>query len=85
MGLLKKNEKSGSLPDDNRGRFVKRVLSHCKVEEIWVMDLEIFHVFYPFNDKLAVYTLDISSEMAFIRLGAMRTGRPVLSSLLSDD
>ena len=49
------------------------------------MDLEIFHVFYPFNDKLAVYTLDISSEMAFIRLGAMRTGRPVLSSLLSGD
>ena len=64
-----KNEKSGSLPDDNRGRLVKRVLPHCKVEEVRVMDLEIFHVFYPFNDKLAVYTLDISSEMTFISCG----------------
>jgi hypothetical protein len=61
VGLFIKNEKSGSLPDDNRGRFVKRVLPHCKVEEVGVMVFEIFHVFDPFADQLGIYTLDIDS------------------------
>ena len=82
MGLLKKNERSGSLPDDNRGRFVKRVLPHCKVEEVGVMGLEIFHVFDPFKDKLAIYTLDIGGEMAFVDGGnADRSPRAFISSV----
>jgi hypothetical protein len=62
-------EGSGSLTDNNRSRLVKRVLPHCKAEEVRVMDLEIFHVSDPFADQPGIRTLDIGCEMAFVGWG----------------
>jgi hypothetical protein len=56
-----------NLPDNDRGRIIKRVLPHREVEEIRVMLFYVIHILQPLGNELRVHPLHITLQVGNVR------------------